>query len=179
VSDQDSTAVPGAALSAEERAELEQLRAEVASLRSQATAAAVPSETVIVAPARRPRQRWRSVVATLLIVIACILAPLAGVAVWTKNLVTDTDRYVATVAPLARDPAIQNAVADKITAVIFANVDCKRSPTRLSMPRRARVASEGGRPTACVVGPMASGVQALFEPRLGKWSPATRSRMPG
>src|SRR6478672_8627269 len=123
VSDQDTSAVPGAALTAEERAELERLRAEVASLRSQATAAAAPSETVVVVPARRPRQRWRSVVATLLIVIACILAPVAGVAVWMKNLVTDTDRYVTTVAPLARDPAIQSAVADKITAEIFAHVD--------------------------------------------------------
>jgi hypothetical protein len=63
------------------------------------------------------------VVATLLIIIGCILAPLSVVAVWTKNLVTDTDRYVTTVAPLARDPAIQNAVADKITVEIFSQLD--------------------------------------------------------
>ena len=62
-------------------------------------------------------------VATLLIVIGCILAPISVVAVWTKNLVTDTDRYVATVAPLASDPAIQSAIADKITAEIFTNLD--------------------------------------------------------
>ena len=37
-------------------------------------------------------------VATLLIVIGCILAPLSVVAVWAKNQVTNTDRYVATVA---------------------------------------------------------------------------------
>ena len=53
----------------------------------------------------------------------CILAPLSVVAVWTKNLVTDTDRYMATVAPLADDPAIQNAVADKITVQIFTHLD--------------------------------------------------------
>jgi hypothetical protein len=63
------------------------------------------------------------VVATLLIVIGCILAPLSVVSVWTKNLVTDTDRYVTTVAPLANDPAIQSAVADKITAEIFTHLD--------------------------------------------------------
>ena len=45
------------------------------------------------------------------------------VAVWTKNLVTDTDRYVATVAPLASDPAIQSAIADRITAEIFKHLD--------------------------------------------------------
>ena len=62
-------------------------------------------------------------VATLLIVIGCILAPISVVAVWTKNLVTDTDRYVATVAPLASDPAIQSAIADKITAEVFTHLD--------------------------------------------------------
>jgi hypothetical protein len=63
------------------------------------------------------------VVATFLIVVGRIMAPLSVVAVWTKDLVTDTDRYVATVAPLADDPAIQNAVADKITVQIFTHLD--------------------------------------------------------
>jgi hypothetical protein len=74
-------------------------------------------------PERAARQRWRTVLASLLIVIACVLAPLSAVAVWTKNLVTNTDRYVRTVAPLASEPAIQHALADKITSKIFANVD--------------------------------------------------------
>ena len=111
------------ALSPEERAELERLRAEVAELRSKAAAAPVAAETPVVPPPRPRRQRWRSVVATLLIVIGCILAPISVVAVWTKNLVTDTDRYVATVAPLASDPAIQSAIADKITTEIFTKLD--------------------------------------------------------
>ncbi|HEY6809626.1 MAG TPA: hypothetical protein VIZ70_00740 [Propionibacteriaceae bacterium] len=111
------------ALTAEERAELERLRAEVAELRSQAAAAPVAAETPVAPPPRPQRQRWRSVVATLLIVIGCILAPISVVAVWTKNLVTDTDRYVATVAPLASDPAIQSAIADRITAEIFTKLD--------------------------------------------------------
>jgi hypothetical protein len=121
---QDGAAVPGdPALSADERAELERLRAENADLRTQVAAAPAAAEPPPAAPPRPKRQRWRSVVATLLIVIGCILAPLSVVAVWTKNLVTDTDRYVATVAPLASDPAIQSAVADKVTAEIFMRLD--------------------------------------------------------
>ena len=58
------------------------------------------------------RQRWRTILAVLLIVVGCVLAPLAGVAVWARNQVTNTDRYVRTVAPLASDPAIQTAIAD-------------------------------------------------------------------
>jgi hypothetical protein len=111
------------ALTADERAELERLRAEVADLRSQAVAAPVAAEAHVAPPPRPRRQRWRSVVATLLIVIGCILAPISVVAVWTKNLVTDTDRYVETVAPLAKDPAIQSAIADRITAEIFTQLD--------------------------------------------------------
>ena len=52
------------------------------------------------------RQRWRTILAVVLIVVGCVLAPLAGVAVWARNQVTNTDRYVRTVAQLASDPAI-------------------------------------------------------------------------
>jgi hypothetical protein len=52
------------------------------------------------------RQGWRTILAVLLIVVGCVLAPLAGVAVWARNQVTNTDRYVRTVAQLASDPAI-------------------------------------------------------------------------
>jgi len=63
-------------------------------------------------PGPAGRQRWRTILAVLLIVVGCVLAPLAGVAVWARNQVTNTDRYVRTVAPLASDPAIQAAMAD-------------------------------------------------------------------
>jgi hypothetical protein len=33
------------------------------------------------------RRRWRTIVAVLLIVLGCVLAPLAGVAVWARNQV--------------------------------------------------------------------------------------------
>jgi hypothetical protein len=36
-----------------------------------------------------------------------------------RNQVTNTDRYIRTVAPLAADPAIQTAIADQITTQIF------------------------------------------------------------
>jgi len=169
----DGTAVPDdAALSGDERTELERLRAEVAELRSQVAAAptAVSEQPVIPPPSVRPRrQRWRSVVATLLIIIGCILAPLSVVAVWTKNLVTDTDRYVTTVAPLARDPAIQNAVADKITAEIFAQLDV----TGLTNEAVDALANRGLPPRVAaglhaLSGPMSDGVQSFVRTEVGK-----------
>ncbi|MFD7901113.1 hypothetical protein ACFV4G_02605 [Kitasatospora sp. NPDC059747] len=65
--------------------------------------------------ARPPRHRVRSAFAVLLVLLACLLTPLGAVAVWAKSEVSDTDRYVATIAPLARDPAIRAAVTNRVT----------------------------------------------------------------
>jgi hypothetical protein len=157
-------------LSSEERAELERLRAEVADLRAQAsTAAAVAIDQPVVPTPKPRRQRWRSVVATLLIVIGCILAPISVVAVWTKNLVTNTDRYVATVAPLASDPAIQSAIADKITAEIFMHLDVAGITNQA-----VDALAERGLPPLVATQlhglsePLASGVQGFVRTEVGK-----------
>ncbi|WP_405553683.1 hypothetical protein [Streptomyces sp. NBC_01171] len=69
------------------------------------------------------RHRTRSACAVVLIVLGCLLAPLALVATWTADLADDTDRYVATVAPLAHDPAVQDAAADRITGALMQYLD--------------------------------------------------------
>ena len=72
----------------------------------------------------KPKGHWvRTFWSTVLIVVAVILAPLSVVSVWARGEVTDTQRYVATVAPLAENPAIQDAVATRITDEIFAYID--------------------------------------------------------
>jgi hypothetical protein len=97
--------------SEDEHAELARLRAEVAELRSEKTR-----------PATRRRPGWRAPVATILIVVGCLLAPLSVLAVWTASQVSDTGRYVANVAPLIHDPAIQSALTDKITNEVTRNI---------------------------------------------------------
>ena len=72
-------------LTQEERAELERLRAKVSELHDQQP------------PRPRRRLGWRAPVATVLIVIGCILAPVSVVAVWTANQVSDTGRYIANI----------------------------------------------------------------------------------
>jgi hypothetical protein len=70
----------------------------------------------------QPRD-WRGPVASLLIVAGCVLAPVSLLAVWTANQVSDTGRYVANVAPLIQEPAIQNALTDKITTAITTHLN--------------------------------------------------------
>jgi hypothetical protein len=124
VSTTDGTSLPtpgGDTLDTGERAELERLRAEVTELRAQPPATGPPAGQ----PSGRRRRRigWRTPVATLLIVIACLLAPLSVLGVWTANQVSDTSRYVANMTPLVHDPAIQNALTDKITAQITTHLN--------------------------------------------------------
>jgi hypothetical protein len=104
----------GSGPSPEEQAEIDRLRAEVAALRARQEEAAPPS---------RRRGRWRAPVSAVLIVLGCILAPLSLLGVWAGNQVSDTARYVENVEPLVHDPAVQNALTDKITLAITNQVD--------------------------------------------------------
>ena len=98
-------------LNEDERAELKRLRTEVTDLRKG------PDRP------RRRRVSWRTPVSALLIVIGCVLAPVAVVGVWTANQVSDTNRYIANVEPLIHDPAIQNALTDKVTTAITSHLN--------------------------------------------------------
>lgn len=97
--------------------EVERLRARLAELEGEGGAAADP---------RRGRQRqsvgW-AVGSALLVILACVLAPLSVVSVWASSQLSDTERYVQTVAPLADDPAVQDALADEVTGAVFENLD--------------------------------------------------------
>ena len=55
--------------------------------------------------------------------LGCVLAPVAGLAVWTSNQVSDTDRFVRSVSPLVDDPDVQAALTDRLTATVFEYVD--------------------------------------------------------
>ncbi|GLW70058.1 hypothetical protein Kpho02_23570 [Kitasatospora phosalacinea] len=68
---------------------------------------------------RREHHRVRSFFAVLLIVLAAVLTPLGVVAAWSKSQVTDTDRFVSTMAPLASDPSVQNALTNRVTAAVM------------------------------------------------------------
>jgi len=112
---QDHELEPAAAnnnLSQDERAELERLRAE---------SAGVPSQEA--GPKRRRHFSWRTPVSIVLIVLGCILGPVAVLGVWAGTEVSDTGRWVATVEPLIHDPAIQNVLTDKITTEITSRLN--------------------------------------------------------
>ncbi|MEU8514668.1 hypothetical protein AB0C76_24175 [Kitasatospora sp. NPDC048722] len=64
-----------------------------------------------------------STVSAVLITLTCILVPVSLLTVWVHDIVLDTDRYVATVAPLATSPAVQDAAVHRITEAVDVKVD--------------------------------------------------------
>ncbi|WP_052314249.1 hypothetical protein [Nocardia thailandica] len=88
-------------LSGAERAELERLRAKE--------------------NARGHRWRWAGV--ALLLLLTGVLALGSVAARYVHSQVYDTDRYVATIGPLASDPAIRAELADKLTRAVTDRVD--------------------------------------------------------
>ncbi len=71
----------------------------------------------------RRRIDGRGVTAWVLVVVAAIIFPIALTAYWGQRTLSDTARYVATVAPLSQDPTVQLAIGDKITSVLVTQID--------------------------------------------------------
>ena len=71
---------------------------------------------------RRPRaRRTRGVITWVLIVLASLLIPISVLSAWAIRTVTNTDQYVATMAPLARNPVIIDHLARQATKELFAS----------------------------------------------------------
>jgi hypothetical protein len=90
----------------------------------------------------------RKIAIVTLLVVASILAPLAAASIWVKNQVTDTNRYVRTVKPLASNPAIQSAVATNLTDALFTRVDIQARAKEALPPKLKQFA-----------GPVTAGIQ--------------------
>ncbi|MFI8889958.1 hypothetical protein [Streptomyces paradoxus] len=132
----------GRFLSSEEHAEYERLRRH--------------------AGVRHRRLRYSG--AGVLLVLALLLATLSVVAAWVDDQVSDTGRYVQTVAPLASDPAVQDVVTDRLTDRVVAQVDVEAVTEALT-----RTLADAGAPPRVVeaseslAGPLRSAVRDVVD----------------
>ncbi len=153
-------------LGADERAELERLRAEVALLRSRPPEPETPPGQG--SAGRRHRPGWRGPVATLLIVLGCVLAPVSVLAVWTANQVSDTNRYVQNVAPLIHEPAVQSALTDKITAQINAQIHVQALTNQAADTLSSKGLTRVGTLLHTFSGSLAGAVNGFIHTQVGK-----------
>ncbi|MFE5915618.1 hypothetical protein [Streptomyces sp. NPDC056468] len=79
-----------------------------------------------------PERIARATVSAVLIVLTCVLVPVALITVWVHDIALDTDRYVKTVAPLATEPAIQDAAVDRISNAVDVRIDGDRAAAQLA-----------------------------------------------
>jgi hypothetical protein len=109
----------------EAKAEIERLEAENAELRAMAGKG-------------RGAAGWaRSTAVVVLFAVGFLLVPAAGLAVWSRNTLLDTDRYVETVAPLSDEQVIIDSVARRVTDAIFAQIDVEAELEANLPPRLA------------------------------------------
>lgn len=102
--------------------------------------------------AHRRRFDGRGFSAWVVLVVAALLLPVALTAFWAQRTLTDTERYISTVAPLSEDPTIQKAVAETVTNALVKQLDVEATVSRLlaEYPRLAPLA-----------GPIATGVTSF------------------
>ena len=98
---------------------LQELRAELARLTRERDAALAQADRP--AGGRGRALRWTASI--VLLVLLAVLAFTTVPAFYLRTQLLNTDRYVATVAPLASDPAIQAEITDKVTSQITGAVD--------------------------------------------------------
>jgi hypothetical protein len=83
------------------------------------------------------RHHGHRVLVALLLVLGMILTPITIVALFVKTEISDTSRYVQSVAPLSSDPAIQAFVANDVSNRLFEQVNVK-SYVQEALPPRAQ-----------------------------------------
>jgi hypothetical protein len=87
------------------------------------------------------KKRGRTIGAWVLLVLACLLAVLSVVVVYARNELLNTDTFVSTLAPLAKDHAVQTAVANRVSESLVSQTDLEQRVKNALPPRADFLAS--------------------------------------
>jgi hypothetical protein len=100
-------------------------------------------------------------------------------AVWAANEVGNTGRYVATMEPLAHNPAIQNALTGKITTEITTRLNVTSYADQAAAALSSRGLPKASALLKSVAPSIASGVAGYIHGEVRKIVTARGSRRPG
>ena len=95
-------------------AELARLRAERDELRDQ---------LATMQQRRHDRGRWRQLASAGLVVLASLVLAASVIGIWARRNFLDTDRFVDRAGPLIEQPAVQEALATRLTDQLMLIVD--------------------------------------------------------
>lgn len=126
-------------------AEIERLEAEYAALEQRLDTTTKTKTKRL----HRPTKHW---LAIAFVVMGAVLLPFAVLVRWTSNTVLDTDSYVETVAPLAQNADIQEAVSFHVSVLVMDVTDFRQQVAE-ALPTGARF----------LAAPIESGARALVQ----------------
>jgi hypothetical protein len=110
-----------------------ELQHEVEALRQQNEALRLHDEEL---ESHRGGRRWKSILSWVLLVVACLLSVVSVLVVFARNEVLNTDSYLKTVTPLASDPAVQAAVAKRVSTKLIEETDLQQR-VKNALPAKA------------------------------------------
>ena len=128
----------------------EELEAEVERLKAEREQLEARVETLEAKPVKR--RRVRRIATPILVVLSIIVFTITVPAAWGARTVLNTDRYVATVAPLADDPAVQASIATKLTDQVFSALNVQGTLSEALAPLGERATLLAGPLTIAVKG---------------------------
>lgn len=105
---------------------------------------------------------WLSAIA---LILAVALTPAAIVTHWATSEVTNTQRFVSTLSPLAKNPAVQETIITEVTTIVDEQVDIKGVTeslftglgSALNLPEAAQKA------LGLLAAPAASGIESMVK----------------
>ena len=107
----------------------------------------------------------RSWLSAIALILAVALTPAAIVTNWATSEVTSTQRFVSTLAPLAKNPAVQQTIITEVTTIIEKQVDIQDVTSSLfeglgnalNLPDAAKKALD------LLAAPAASGIETMVQ----------------
>jgi hypothetical protein len=96
-----------------------------------------PAESNLASATAKPSGgRWRTVASVAVLALGCLLAMVTVAAIWVQAVLLDTNHFVAATNALIKDPAVQESIANRTTAALFAATN-PESRIRDALPDRA------------------------------------------
>ena len=106
------------------------------------------------------RHRFRGIAAVLAVILAVTSFSLALPGAWARRTITNPESYLGVVAPLASDPAVQEALAREITTAVFEALDVQGKLTA--------VLTEQAPALSFLAGPITTSVEGFVQDQVQK-----------
>ena len=106
------------------------------------------------------RHRLRGVAAVLAVILAVTSFSLALPGAWARRTITNPESYLGVVAPLASDPAVQEALAREITTAVFEALDVQG--------KLSAVLTEQAPALSFLAGPITTSVEGFVQDQVQK-----------